>query len=186
VQLVALQHLDSGALALCDTLRREAGRCWSDLVQVHAAARSEGIWLSETDLNAQTKGGVYALHSQSVQFLAQQLLANVATTHQNRAAGDAQANYPHHEKPFQTVVWKGQWIRIVDGQLILPNGRKQRDLILSLPQRFQQATIRQVALLWRADHFEIALTIEGPPNPPLAATASPQESIWAKSTSRRS
>jgi putative transposase len=54
----------------------------------------------------------------------------------------------------------------VDGQLILPNGRKQRDLILSLPQRFQQATIRQVALLWRADHFELAITIEGPPNPP--------------------
>jgi putative transposase len=166
VQIVALRHLDPDTLGLCDNLRREAGRCWSDLVQAHVAARSQSIWLTETDLNTQTKGGVYALHSQSIQFLAQQLLANVATARQNRAAGDTQANYPHRDKPFQTVVWKGQWIRMVDGQLILPNGRKQRDLILPLPSRFQQATIRQVALLWRADHFEIALTIEEPPNPP--------------------
>jgi hypothetical protein len=92
VQIVALRHLDLNAHALCDILRREAGRCWSDLVKAHATARSQGIWLSETDLNAQTKGGVYALHSQSVQFLTQQLLANVATARQNRAAGDTQAN----------------------------------------------------------------------------------------------
>jgi len=166
VQLVALRHLDPDTQALCDTLRREAGRCWSDLVQAHLAARSQGIWLTETDLNAQTKGGIYALHSQSVQFLAQQLLANLATTRQNRATGTNDAKYPYREKAYQTITWKGQWIRVANGQLVLPNGRKQRDLVLPLPQRFQQATLRQVALLWRADHFEIALTIEGPPNPP--------------------
>jgi putative transposase len=38
--------------------------------------------------------------------------------------------------------------------------------VLSLPERFQGATIRQLALLWRADYFEIAITIEGPPDPP--------------------
>jgi putative transposase len=32
--------------------------------------------------------------------------------------------------------------------------------------RYHKASIRQVALLWRADHFEIALTVEGLPDPP--------------------
>jgi putative transposase len=167
VQIVALPHLDPDIHALCDTLRREAGRCWTDLVHAHVAARDQGMWLTEADLNAQTKGGVYALHSQSIQFLVQQLLANVATARQNRAAGATDAKYPYREKPYQTVTWKGQWIRIAGGQIVLPNGRNQRDLVLPLPQRLQQATIRQVALLWRADHFELAITIPGPPDPPV-------------------
>jgi putative transposase len=106
------------------------------------------------------------LHSQSVQFLAQQLLANVATARQNRAAGMTDANYPYRAKAYQTVVWKGQAIRVVDRQLVLPNGRRQRDLVLPLPKHLQPGAIRQVALVWRADHFEIAITIERPPDPP--------------------
>jgi putative transposase len=166
VQLVALRQLDPDTHALCDTLRREAGRCWSDLVQAHVAVREQGIWLAEADLNALTKGERYVLHSQSIQFLAQQLLANVATARQNRTAGMTDANYPYRTKAYQTVVWKGQAIRVVNGQLVLPNGRRQRELVLSLPQWLQQASIRQVALLWRADRFEIAITIEGLPDPP--------------------
>ncbi len=165
VQLIALRGLAPDTHVLCDMLRREAGRCWSEMVQAHVVARAQSIWLSEADLNALTKGGRYALHSQSIQFLAQQLLANVASACQNRAAGMTDAKYPYREKLFQTVTWKGQWIRVVDGQLVLPNGRKQRDLILPLPERWSRATIRQVALIWRADHFEIAITIEGPPDP---------------------
>jgi hypothetical protein len=45
--------------------------------------------------------------------------------------------------------------------------------------------IRQVALLWRADHFEIALTIEESPNPPARSDGITAESIWVKSMSRR-
>jgi putative transposase len=55
----------------------------------------------------------------------------------------------------------------VDGQVVLPNGRRQPDLVLPLPERLRAARIRQVALLWRADHFQIAITLEGPPDPPI-------------------
>src|SRR5262249_45753219 len=137
----------------------------SDLVQEHVAAREQGVWLSEADLNALTKGARYHLHSQSIQFLAQQLLANVTTTRQNRVAGMTDAKYPYRTKPFQTVVWKGQWIRVVEGRLVLPNGRKQRDLVLPLLPHVAGKTIRQVALLWRADHFQLAITVEGPADP---------------------
>jgi putative transposase len=169
VQLVALHQLEPATRVLCDTLRREAGRCWGDLVQAHLKAREQGIWLSEADLNALTKGSRYALHSQSIQFLAQQLLANVATARQNRAAGMTDAKYPYRTKAYQTVSWKGQAIRVLDGQLVLPNGRTQQNLVLPLPERFRAVSIRQVALLWRADHFELAITIEGPPDPPACA-----------------
>src|SRR5438105_2149724 len=55
----------------CAALRQEAGRCWSDMVAAYVASRS-GQWLSANDLMQEFKGG-YALHSQSIQALAQKL-----------------------------------------------------------------------------------------------------------------
>src|SRR5215831_908573 len=47
VQLLALHNLPPATLALCQALRREAGRCWSDLLAAHRAARQQGIWLTD-------------------------------------------------------------------------------------------------------------------------------------------
>ena len=58
-------------------------------------------------------------------------------------------------------------VRVRDGCLQLPNGRGQPDLVLPLPARLQHVSIRKVELLWRADHYQLALTIEQPPEPPL-------------------
>lgn len=170
VQLVPLRRLPAATLRLCEELRREAGRCWSELVALHVASR-EGTWLSERELKALTKGGRFQLHSQSVQALAEKLIANVETARTNRkreqeALGEPVTRYPHRAKPFQTVSWKGQAVRVDDGRLVLPNGRKQRDLVLPLPARFNGADIRQVELLWRADHYQMALTIAEPPPKP--------------------
>lgn len=105
-------------------------------------------------------------------------MANVATARslrqQEQAAGsEATTRYPHRPKAYQTVTWKGQAIRVVEGTLHLPNGRGQADLVLPLPERFHGAAIRQTELLWRADHYAIALTIASPPpeepiTPPLS------------------
>ncbi|HWQ12553.1 MAG TPA: transposase [Roseiflexaceae bacterium] len=172
VQLLALHALPPATLALCHALRQEAGRCWSDLVAAHRAAREQGVWLTDAELRALTKGARYALHSQSVQALGQQLLANVATTHalrqQERRAGcEPTAQYPHRTTAFHTVRWKDQAVRVRSGMLVLPNGRHQRELVLPLPARYQQRTIRAVELLWRADHYELALTVEEAAPPPL-------------------
>src|SRR5687767_5381145 len=70
-------------------------------------------------------------------------------------------------KPYQTVRWKDQAVRVRAGMLILPNGRHQHDLMLPLPTRFHHRRIRAVELLWRADRYEIALTIEESLPPPL-------------------
>jgi putative transposase len=171
VQLISYRRMSSATTALCDTLRREAGRCWSDMVATHKAARDSQSWLDDAELYTMTKGGAYDLHSQSVQALVEKLLANIAATQemrrQQRAAGAAMtANYPYKPKPYSTVRWKDQSLRVRDGSIYLPNGRRQQPLVLPLPARFHSAIIRQAELLWRADHYQLSLTIEAAPNPP--------------------
>ena len=79
MRLVALQGLSPATRLQCQALRAEAGRLWTDLVRLHTQARVEGRWLSAGELEQATKGGQYALHSQSVQTLCQKVAANVAT-----------------------------------------------------------------------------------------------------------
>jgi hypothetical protein len=66
VRLVALRGLSPTALVQRQALRAEAGRLWTDLLRLHAQARTKGRWLSAGDLEQATKGGQYTLHSQSV------------------------------------------------------------------------------------------------------------------------
>jgi putative transposase len=168
VRLISYRRLSATTLALCERLRREAGRCWTDMLQAHLASR-DATWLTEADLKAMTNNGRYHLHSQSIQALAEKLIANVETarTLRQQRTGTVQTDFPHHPKPYQTVTWKGQAIRLRDGHIHLPNGRGQPTLVLPLPEGFQAATIRQAELLWRADHYELALTIEHSAYPPL-------------------
>ncbi len=167
VHLIHLHTLTPQQRAWCERLRVEAGRCWTDLVRAHVANREQGRWMSDSDLRAMTKGGVYHLHSQSIQVLGQKLLANVETARalrkQQAAAGvPVDAQYPYKDKPYQTVTWKDQAVRRGRGTLILPNGRGQLDLVVPLPARYHHLHIRTVELLWRADHYEVAITVEHP------------------------
>ncbi len=131
VRRVALRDLASAMRAPCQALRAEAGRLWTDLVTLHAQARAQGgwgRWLSAGELEQATKGGQYALHSQSVQALCQKLVANVDTATALRRqelteSGRIQTQFPHHSKGYQTVVWKDQALAILPtGQLRLPTG----------------------------------------------------------------
>src|SRR5262249_3518232 len=112
VRLVHLRHLSVETLIQCQSLRQEAGRLWTDLVQLHATARTQGQWLEAGDLEKATKGGQYALGSQTVQALCQKFAANVITTtalrQQQEMQGLVTTRYPHHTKAYQTVVWKDQ------------------------------------------------------------------------------
>ena len=112
--------------------------------------------------------GDYALHSQSIQALAQKLEANVQGTRERRSNGDMDIEYPYRPKEYQTVTWKDQGIRVHEGWIILSNGRGREPLVLLLPEEYRSADIRKAELLWRADHYELALTLDtGVSNPPL-------------------
>jgi putative transposase len=166
VRLVALRGLSASAVAQCQALRQEAGRLWTELVHLHAQAREQGRWLSAGELEQATKGGQYALHSQSVQALCQKLAANVATASELRRQERAESvqvhtAYPHHPKAYQTVVWKDQALTVLpSGQLRLPAGGQRPPLLLPLPAGYQGANLRRAELTWRADHYELCLTLD--------------------------
>jgi putative transposase len=174
VRLVAFwpSSLATSTWSQCQALRQEAGRLWTELVRLHAEARTNGQWLSVGDLEQATKGGQYALHSQSVQALCQKFAANVETATALRKeelaeTGRIQTEYPHRAKPFQTVVWKDQAMQVVpDGSpliLRLPCGRGQPPLLLPLPADYHHlpnAALRRAELTWRADHYELCLTLD--------------------------
>jgi putative transposase len=176
VRLIPLRRLSAAPLAQCAALRQEAGRCWTDLVAAHQRARAQGRWLSVRELEqlgaAGGAGGPYALHSQTIQALAQKLDANLATAtelrQQEAAQGDITTAFPYHPTPYQTVVWKDQAIQVeAGGQMRLSNGAKRAPLLLALPEEYHQADIRKAELTWRADHYELCLTLDtGQPLPP--------------------
>jgi putative transposase len=176
VRLVTLRGLDANTLAQCQALRAEGGRLWTDLVALHAQVRTQGHWLSAGELEQATKGGQYSLHSQSVQALCQKLAANVATAVELRKqelaeTGRIQTQYPHHSKVYQTVIWKDQALTVLPaGYLRLPTGTQRPPLLLPLPEEYQRANLRRVELTWRADHYELCLTLDTGETlpPPLA------------------
>src|SRR5215831_13407477 len=156
VRPVALRGLSPAVLAQCQALRAEAGRLWTDLLTVHAQARAQGQWLSAGELEQTTKGGQYALHSQSVQALCQKFAANVETATELRRqevadTGQIQTAYPHHPKRYQTVVWKDQALTLLpSGSLRLPTGAQRPPLLLPLPAEYHAANLRRAELTWRA------------------------------------
>jgi putative transposase len=174
VRLVALRGLSAATVVQCRALRQEAGRLWTDLVRWHADARCQETWLSATDLEHATKGAQYALHSQSVQALCQKFAANIATARELRAqelteVGRQHTQYPHHPKPYQTVTWKDQALQVLpSGYLRLPSGGQRPPLLLPLPAEYHTANLRRAELTWRADHFELCLTLDtGASLPPM-------------------
>jgi len=168
VRLVALRRLSAARLAQCAALRQEAGRCWTDVVAAHQAGRAQGRWLSVRELEqvgaAGGSGGAYALHSQTIQALAQKPDANLATAtalrKEEAAQGAVTTAYPYHPKFYQTVIWKDQAIQVHTGQVRLSNGAKRAPLVLPLPEEYHQADPRRAELTWRADHYELCLTID--------------------------
>lgn len=164
VQIIPLR-LNKTQESLCFAIREEAGKCWTEMVKAHIASRS-GIWLNSTDLGKQFKGQ-FALHSQTIQALAQKLEANVKTI-ESLKKSNPDAKYPYREKPFQTPTWKEQAIRRKNGDIILSNGSGRRPLILTLPDEYQTSDICRAELTWRAKRYELCITIDtGKVPPPL-------------------
>jgi putative transposase len=116
-----------------------------------------------------------------VQALCQKLAANVETATALRRQelaehGRVQTVYPHHPKAYQTVVWKDQALTALpSGELRLPTGGQRPPLLLPLPAEYHQANLRRAEWTWRADHYELCLTLDTgetlPPPLPTGAVA---------------
>ena len=146
----------------CVKKRGDAGQtCSIPILKVEGSK-----WLSSSDLKKTFKGRS-ALHSQTIQALAEKLEASIDTARQLRKT-DPSVRYPYHPKKFQTVIWKASAIHLLDhGQLLLSNGKNKDSLVLPRLSEYLDSDIRQAELTWRVDHYELCLTIDtGFVNPP--------------------
>ncbi len=119
----------------------EAGRLWTDIVGVHRKAREDRtLWPTRDMLQKHTKGR-YALHSQTVQMICHQLLANVQATSErrrNEPSSRRWMRYPYKEKRFFPLYWPAQAVSYDQAAkcLVLPMGRGRKSLVFRLDLDF--------------------------------------------------
>jgi putative transposase len=114
----------------------EAARVWMYCVQRHQQARQAHLhWPRRKQLQQETKDGQYALHSQSIQMVTHQVLANVETIAQLRKT-DKRHRYPYRPKRYLTVEWPEQAASRNGNTLLLPMGRGCASLTFHLEGLF--------------------------------------------------
>ena len=134
----------------------EAARCWNDVAAAPPGARGQGKWPRRDDLQKLTKSK-YQLHSQTVQMIGHQLLANVEATAERRR------NDPSCRRwlvPLQGQALLPALLAGAGGdydpaakRLILPMGRGRKSLVFKLDLDFVPGAAK---LVWN-DGYELHL-----------------------------
>ncbi len=118
------------------------------------------------DLDRRTRARLEAaLHSQSIQMVCQQFLANVQTIKQLRQT-NPQHRYPYHPKRYMTVQWPAQAVSRQGKRLILPMGRGRKSFSFHLPNLPEH--IGAVSLVWRGG-YELHLVVPTAPEADVSA-----------------
>ncbi len=170
VHIYRLKQLDRRQRTYMLAAQQEAACVWMYCLERHRVARAERTrWPSQVDLQRETKGGKFALHSQSIQLVCQQFLANVETIKHLRLS-NSRHRYPYHPKQYMTVKWPAQAISREGRRLILPMGRGRPSLSFHLPDLPEQ--IGAVSLVWRGG-YELHIVV---PTVPEAEAAIPRTS----------
>src|SRR5260370_3891709 len=171
VRIYPLKNRDQRTRARLKAAQMEVARVWMYCVSRHRAARAERTgWPSQDDLQRETKGGTFALHSQSIQMVCQQFLANVQTIKQLRQT-NPRHRYPYHPKQYMTVQWPAQAVSRQGNRLILPTARGRKSFAFHLPERPDQ--IGAVSLVWHGG-YELHLVVPASPlSPSFVLSAQP-------------
>src|SRR6266581_2118908 len=171
VRIYRLKDLDRRTRARLKGAQMEAARVWMYCVGRHRAARTERtVWPDRNDLQRETRGGQYDLHSQSIQMVCHQFLTNVETIKQVRPS-NPRHRYPYHPKKYMTVQWPAQAVCRQGKRLILPMGRGRKSFSFHLPDLPEQ--IGAVSLVWNGG-YEVHLVVPAAPlAPPVALSSQP-------------
>jgi len=168
VRIYRLKDLDRRTRARLKAAQLEAARVWKFCLERHRVARAERSgWPDRDDLQRETKGGQFALHSQSIQMVCQQFLANVETIKQLRQ-GNPRHRYPYHPKKYRTVQWPAQAVCHQGKRLILPMGRGRQSFSFHLPDLPEH--IGAVSLVWRGG-YELHIVVPTPSEADVSAPA---------------
>src|SRR5258708_17310343 len=159
VRIYRLPHLSPTLFGRLKAAQMEAAQVWNCCCELHKQARiTHSTWPEQNELQQATKGR-FALHSQSVQMIAQAFVANIDATRQLRATHPKMGmKYPRKTKRFYPVHWPAQAVSKERGRVILPMGRGRASLVLplDLPEHSGACT-----LVWNRG-FELHVCIEVP------------------------
>ncbi|MGZ3628241.1 MAG: RNA-guided endonuclease InsQ/TnpB family protein [Ktedonobacteraceae bacterium] len=170
VHIYQLKRLDRRTRARLRAVQQEAARVWMYCLERHRAARIERTrWPSQVDLQRETKGGQYGMHSQSIQVVCQQFLANVETIKHLRQS-NPRHRYPYHPKRYMTVKWPAQAISRQGKRLILPMGRGRKSFSFQVPDLPEQ--IGAVSLVW-CGGYELHIVVPSVPEAEAALPSGP-------------
>ncbi len=136
----------------------EAARVWTLCRDLHLYARQHGLpWPNRDDLQRATKGGQFALHSQTIQMVCHTFLANVETTRQLKAT-NPKMRYPYKDKRYYPLSWPAQTVSIERGRIVLPMGRGRPALIFRLDTSGLPERVGGCKLVWK-DGYELHVSI---------------------------
>ena len=113
-------------------------------------------WPTKDCFQKQTKGNSYCLHSQSVQMVVAQFLANVDTACQIKKE-NKKIRLPYKKKRFYPLMWPKQAMRIEQGRILLPMGRGRPSLII--PMNTESIEAGACTLVWK-NGYELHLVYE--------------------------
>jgi putative transposase len=146
--------------------QQEAARVWTLCRDRHLAARQQHTrWPDRDELQQATKGQ-FALHSQTVQMICHQFLANVDTARELRQTNRT-IRYPYKDKRFFPLYWPAQAVSVERGRIVLPMGRGRPSLVfkLDLPEH-----IGGCKLVWK-DGYELHVSVPVSPAAPARGQA---------------
>jgi putative transposase len=150
--------------------QQEAARVWTACRDLHLAARQQHTrWPDREDLQVATKG-CFALHSQTIQMICHQFLANVDATRELRKT-NRKIRYPYKDQRFFPLYWPAQAVSVERRRVVLPMGRGRPSLVfrLHLPEQ-----VGSVKLVWK-DGYE--LHVSSPMTPSDKASGPMQATV---------
>ena len=157
VKIIRLKNLSSQVKKMIFEGQRENGGLWNYCASTHRKAReAKEKWPTKDDLQKQTKGSSYALHSQTIQMTIAQFLANVDTACQIKKE-NKKIRLPYKEKRFYPLMWPKQAVSIQKGRILLPMGRGRPSLIL--PMNTDNIEPGACTLVWK-NGYELHLVYE--------------------------
>ena len=126
--------------------QKESARLWNVCVETHKKAReAREKWPTKDQLQKQTKGKNFLLHSQSIQMVVAQFLANLDTACQIKKE-NKKIRLPYKEKYFYPLMWPKQAVKVRSNHILLPMGRGNQSL--KLPMKTEGIEAGSCTLIW--------------------------------------
>ena len=123
VRILSLKGLSRRQFVLIRDGQAEAARVWTVCRDMHLTARQKTTsWPGRNEYHEFTKGGRFALYSQSIQQVFRAFDAAVDATCENRRNGRVEGRYPYKDKRFFPLMWPAQAMRCEERRIHLADG----------------------------------------------------------------